>query len=770
MVVFCDRIIPHTIPSLIQFSFPPYQRTRLMTKKDRLIDYYLALLTPFAIFAIAWAVIGFPFEKVDMRLGVLAIATVFLSSVLRIQLPRHNIHLTISDALIILSILIYGGEVAVIIAIFETAFTSFNFRRRGVAIRSRTIVINTFISAIVVFATAQVVNLGFGGIEYVLNRGNETLFASLLGVIAVSLFVVNTVCVSPFLAIKNEKSLRQVLSVYCLDAFVMYLIGALMAGLMLKALEQINYVLFGLVVAVFALVYWTYRRNVDDLRNTAAEAQDAEMRRAEQAEGHVAELQHYVAELEKAGEALSESREDFRHAAYHDDLTGLPNRRHFFDLLQVHIEKAKSDPDHKFALLFLDLNRFKTINESLGYSTGGHLLRHVAKRMTKLAGKDRVVGRFSSDEFAILMPKITEIREAEDFARRVAQRLSEPFRLGSRRVFTSACIGIAHGPAAYVKAEEMLRDSDIAMCHAKENRDSIVVFDAKMHTRAMSLLELETDLRFAISRDEFEIYYQPIVDLESVTLRGFEALVRWNHPQRGLVSPDDFIPLSEATGLVVPITLSILSKACRQLSQWHHRSYENRSLMVSVNLSGKHFAEPDLVDQIKAVLNETGIDPASLKLEITESAVMENAETAISMLNQIKEIGVKLSLDDFGTGHSSLSYLHRFPIDTLKVDRSFVNTIDDGIENGEIVRTVVALAKSLKLGVIAEGIETTHQLSQLRRLGCELGQGYLFARPLPAGEIEALLSDPDVWQDLLRPPITKVPPPQSTFSGFTVAR
>lgn len=741
-----------------------------MEKKDRLIDCYLALLAPFAIFAIAWAVMGFPFEKVDMRLCGLAIATVFLSSVLRIQLPRHNIHLTISDALIILSMLIYGGEVAVIIAMLETGYTSFNFRRRGVAIRLRTIVINIFISAIVIFVAAQVMTLGFGGITNVLGGGNETTFAGLLGAIAISLFVVNTICVSPFLAIKNGKSLKQVLIGYWLDAFVMYLIGALAAGLMLKTLVQINYALFAAVVGVFALVYWTYRRNVDDLRKTAAEAKDTEMRRAEEAENHVVDLQHYVAELEKAGEALSESRESFRHAAYHDDLTGLPNRRQFFDLLQINIEKARSDPHYKFALLFLDLNRFKTINDSLGYSTGGRLLRHVARRLSKLAGKNNAVGRFGGDEFAILLPNIEDIKNTEDFAIRVAKRLSEPFRLGNRRVFTSVSIGIAFGSSDYLEAEGVLRDADIAMYHAKEKGQSIVIFDGKMHARAISLLELETDLRLAISRDEFEIYYQPIVDLESVTLRGFEALVRWNHPKRGLVSPDAFIPLSEATGLIVPMTLSILRKACLQLGQWRRRSYEYRSLIMSVNLSGKHFGEPDLVDQIKSVLDETRIDPACLKLEITESAVMENAESAISMLKQIKELGVKLSLDDFGTGHSSLSYLHRFPIDTLKVDRSFVSKMEDDTENGEIVRTVLALAKSLRLDVIAEGIETPHQLDLLRSLGCELGQGYLFARPLPAGEIEALMADPNLWQDIISPNRFKVPTPQTKFTEYTVAQ
>jgi diguanylate cyclase (GGDEF)-like protein len=741
-----------------------------METKDRLINYYLAWLAPVAIVAIGWAVTGFPFDRVDARLGVLAAATIFLSSVLRIQLPRHNIHLTISDALIILAMLFYGGEVAVLLAALETGYTAFNFRRRGISIRLRTILINVLVSAIVVFIASQVVELSFGAKDRLLDAHDETRFAGMLGLIAVTMFAVNTICVSPFLAIKNERSIRQVWSSYCLDAFVMYMIGALTAGLMLITLERINYSLFAAVVGIVALVYWTYKRNVDDLRETAAEAKNAEMMRAEQAENHVAELEHYVTELEETGQALRMSRERFRHAAYHDDLTGLPNRRQFFDLLQIQIEKSNADPSHKFALLFLDLNRFKTINESLGYSTGGRLLRHVAKRLSKLAGNGGVVGRFSGDEFAVLLPEVTGAEEAVDFAKRVADRISEPFRLGDRRVFTTVSIGIALGRPNYLKSEEILRDADIAMYRAKESRQTIVIFDEKMHSNAMSLLELETDLRFAVSRDEFEVFYQPIVDIESLRLSGFEALVRWKHPRRGIVVPNDFIPLSEATGLIVPMTLIILRKACSQLEQWRHRSYENRSLTMSVNLSGKHFAEPDLVDQIKAIVAETGIDPAYLKLEITESAVMENAENAIAMLKQIRETGVKLSIDDFGTGHSSLSYLHRFPVDTLKVDRSFVSTMDDGTENGEIVRTVITLAKALKLNVVAEGIETSQQLRQLRRLGCQLGQGYIFSGPLPAGGIEPLLADPLIWSDILPTNRLPVPPAQTDYAGYIFAQ
>jgi EAL domain-containing protein (putative c-di-GMP-specific phosphodiesterase class I) len=287
-----------------------------------------------------------------------------------------------------------------------------------------------------------------------------------------------------------------------------------------------------------------------------------------------------------------------------------------------------------------------------------------------------------------------------------------------------------------------------------------------MHTKAVTLQQLETDLRYAIVCNELETFYQPIVELEKMMLSGFEALVRWNHPHRGMISPAEFIPLSEETGLVIPMTLEILRSACGQTVEWQKRSPDTKSLYVSVNLSGKHFAQDNMVEQIKTIVGETNIDPRCLKLEITESMVMENAEKAIAMLHQIRDIGVRLSIDDFGTGYSSLSYLHRFPIDTLKVDRSFVDMMEDGGENAEIVHTIIAMAHALKLNVIAEGIENIYQLNQLRILGCEYGQGYLFSRPMPVAEIEKIIDDKLRWTNILTPHIPADPAQDYSRTGL----
>ena len=501
----------------------------------------------------------------------------------------------------------------------------------------------------------------------------------------------------------------------------------------------------------FGLLVKQHLSYVGDIRREAASAETAERFRAEQAETHVEELQHYVGELERSARALRDSRERFRHAAYHDALTGLANRNQFIELIQPAIDKQGEADAPKFAILFLDLNRFKTLNDSLGHSVGDKLIVEVGKRLTALTGDRGTVGRFSGDDFAIFLNGIKGQKEAERFAQTVGHEIEIVFELEGRQIFTSVSIGIAIGSPRYKSADELLRDADIAMYYAKETNQRHVLFDQIMHARAVSLLELETDLRLAVERNEFELYYQPLVNLDDVSLMGFEALARWNHPSRGLITPGEFIDVAETTGLIVPITNVLLRSACEQLTAWKKSGAAERNTIVSVNLSAVHLAQKGIVDEIRAVLFETGMEPECLKLEITESAVMENAEHTIKVLNRIRELGVKLSIDDFGTGYSSLSYLHRFPIDTLKIDRSFVMTMEDGSENGEIVRTVIALAKALNLNVIAEGIESIHQFHQLRILGCEYGQGYLFSRPVPAAEAAKLLSDSSRWQNILPP-------------------
>jgi diguanylate cyclase (GGDEF)-like protein len=743
-----------------------------MLSKEKSVNIFIALLTLPAVAAVVWALRGLSVERIDGGLITLAALTIFCSCYLRVQLPRVNIHLTISDGLIILSMLLYGGEITLLLAVIETAVASLNIYRQGVSIRPKTIVLNTYFAALSVFVTAHVVVLMFGSVEIVRARNDLSSYIWLVGTMALFMFLVNSVLVAGYSSLKKERSFWKVWSDNLGSAAMIYCTGAVVAAAIDKALsiENINIYLIAAVVGFFGIVYLTFRKFIDDLKNSVDKAKQAERERAEQAEKHVGELQHYVAELERSGDALRESHENFRHAAYHDALTGLPNRNYFMDTLKQLLQASREDAEINFAVLFLDLKSFKTINDSLGHSLGDRLIKNVAKRLAGLVREEDMTARFSGDKFGIILTDLLSREEATAFADRLAKRLSEPYTLDGRQVFTSAKIGIAYGNSKYPEAEDILRDADIAMYYAKDNSENYVIFDQKMHIRAVTRLQLETDLRFAIERNEFELYYQPIISLDTASLSGFEALVRWNHPQRGLVPPNEFIPIAESTSLIIPMTVRILHSACSQVVRWQSLSKTCEPLSIAVNLSGKHFGHPDLVEQIKTVIAETGINPESLKLEITESAVMDNAETAILMLQQIKETGVQVSIDDFGTGYSSLSYLHRFPIDLLKVDRSFVSAMEENTENGEIVRTVIALAKALNLRVVAEGIESIHQFHQLRILGCEYGQGYLFSKPLPVADIERLLADNNRWQNILPTNAMPVIPAKSDYSHLRLAQ
>jgi diguanylate cyclase (GGDEF)-like protein/PAS domain S-box-containing protein len=435
-----------------------------------------------------------------------------------------------------------------------------------------------------------------------------------------------------------------------------------------------------------------------------------------------------------------QAEERLVHNAFHDVLTGLPNRALFKDHLRLAINRAKRSKDHLYAVLFLDLDRFKVINDSLGHLIGDQLLVGIARRLESSLRPGDTVARLGGDEFTVLLEDLKGLSEVLEVANRLQNNLSSPFNLDGREVFTSVSIGIALSTIGYEHPDDVLRDADTAMYRAKmSGKARHEVFDRAMHARALNLLQMETDLRRAIERDELVLHYQPIITLDTGVISGFEALIRWCHPEKGFISPIDFIPIAEETGLIIPIGKWVLEEACRRVKDWEERFPEYRGLQVSVNLSGRQFAQPDLCEMVKETLDRYGINPRSIKLEITESMMMENVEGAIKMLQQLRALGIELSMDDFGTGYSSLSYLRRFPISTLKIDRSFVSQMSDDNEAAEIVKTIIMLAKNLNMNVIAEGIETEKQRNQLYMLRCQYGQGYLFSRPLESSDATAIL-------------------------------
>lgn len=522
------------------------------TEKNLSIQIYLCLLTLAGLAVIIVSVLNFTKENLDAGFLALSLIIIFFSSHLRIKIPRSKIHLSFSEILVFYALLVYGAGAAVLIAGVETLYSSVNLRRKGTLIRNKTILFNTAISIVATYLTALTVNLLFSSKSGILREESLTEFIGMLICIGVGQFLYNSVGVSLWETIKTGKSFEKFWEFwfeYCTSALVIFIAAAVTAGLIIKGQAVLDTTLFLLAMGVSSIVFFTYRRYVNDVEKTSAQAEQSERERAEQAERHIKELQHHITEQDRIGQALRESKERFRHAAFHDALTDLPNRNLFMETLKFALEKTKQKSDFKFAVLFLDINRFKTINDSFGHSMGDRLILQVAKRLATSVREKDMVARFGGDEFAFVLNKISDVNDAIKFAERIKEKISAPFSLSGRQVFTSFSIGIALGSSQYEAAEDVLRDADIAMYNAKESGKDWVVFDQKMHTRALTLLQLETDLRSALERSELCMYYQPIISLDSMKLGGFEALVRWNHPQRGLVPPNEFIPVSEDTEL-----------------------------------------------------------------------------------------------------------------------------------------------------------------------------------------------------------------------------
>ncbi len=435
------------------------------------------------------------------------------------------------------------------------------------------------------------------------------------------------------------------------------------------------------------------------------------------------------------------AEEKLAYSALHDSLTNLPNRALFMDRIQQAMHRAKRHKNYRFAVLFLDLDHFKVVNDSLGHNIGDLLLIESARRLAACLRSEDTVARLGGDEFVILLEGVKDPKDVTHVADRIQADLAMPFNLEDHQVFISASIGIVLNVARYELSEDILRDADIAMYRAKRHgRRRYKIFDRAMLDHATTRLELETDLRNALDRQEFIIHYQPIVKLENRRIVGFEALARWQHPTRGLLLPSEFIPFAEETGLIVPIDDWVLTEACHQIREWQVQFPIDPPLTISVNLSAKQCAQTDLVQKITKVLRKTGLNPGDLKLELTESMIVKGVESTSTVLSKLRALGVQIHIDDFGTGYSSLGYLQTLPIDSLKIDRTFISRIGTNGGGSDIVRTILTLAHDLRMKVIAEGVETDEQLSELKSLECEFGQGYLFTRPIDKKKASTLLA------------------------------
>ena len=441
--------------------------------------------------------------------------------------------------------------------------------------------------------------------------------------------------------------------------------------------------------------------------------------------------------------------ERVNHMAFHDELTSLPNRLMLSQRLDQALCRHRR-AGTQLALLFLDLDRFKVINDSLGHETGDVLLRQVADRLRAQSREGDTVARMGGDEFVVLIENPENLTDVASRAKRLVEQLSAPYLLGGKDRHVTLSIGISVFPADGCDAQSLLKAADVAMYRAKDTgRDNYLFYSAAMNVHTVEQLELESDLRHALERNEFLLHYQPKVEIATGLITGIEALLRWNHPRRGLISPMEFIPLAEETGLIASISEWVLATACARTKTWQDQGFPK--LDVAVNLSARQFADPMLLPKLTDIIRRSGLDPSSLELEITESLVMTHGESAVDVLQKLKSIGVRIAIDDFGTGYSSLAYLKRFPIDTIKVDRSFIRDIPSDSGDKQITRAIIAMAHSLKLRVVAEGVETVDQLRFLRSERCNTAQGYFLHRPLPEAEVAGVLKDNRMRSDGIVP-------------------
>jgi diguanylate cyclase (GGDEF)-like protein len=701
---------------------------------------------------VAASIFALPQQAVTPGYLFIVLFGVVIAPRMTLSLPRSKFAISFGDALIFLTFLMYGGPAAIVLAAIEMVASCMYLRSNGFPFGRLMIPTNVSITAINTSATFLLWYTlpGLTGIQFNLAKTPDLI--SVLGILALSQFFVSATFASIFHAVKDGQSFWVTWRQDCFSSSMTQIVGAGLAALLYKLINYGDIVTSSIAFVALAAAYMNYRQSIGEITEAIGQVEEAERAKAltererrVEAESHAAQLADSLVKEERANEALRKSEKAFQHAALHDSLTGLANRKNLWGVLSQMINDYKDDPAMSFQVLFIDVRSFKKINDMLGHSIGDKVLTIAAKRFLRMLEPDDIVARIGGDEFAIVLRDLSTAGKAQKVARRIYQNITQPFSLSGNKIQIDVNIGIAPCDAEYNTPEEILRDADIAMHYAKEKEDGFAVFTKELRFRFLEQIRFETDLRHALDREELSMHYQPIVSLSDGQLIGFEALLRWHRKDAGFIPPNKFIPVAEQSGLIQPITVWILRETCRQLAEWQKISPDYANMIVSVNISGKHLSNDDLIDDVENALADSGIRPETLKLEITESSAMENAEHTIGLLKRLKRIGVQLSIDDFGTGFSSLSYLQRLPFDTLKIDRSFVYTVGENGENSEILQTIISLAKSLRMRVIAEGIETESQLGVLRNLGCDYGQGYLLAKPKAKEETETLLYQHVNW-------------------------
>lgn len=723
-----------------------------MLRFEPIEQYKLAMIL-LGFICLAVAIFVIPMTSLGLGLAAVLLFAILIAPRMALSLPRSKFTVTFSDSVIFFTFLVYGGEAAVIVAFIETYASSRYLQSKGKMSGPRIVFCNAAGAALVTALTYGVLLLSGRVVDTSQLAGNTKSLIVVLGILALSHFVFTSMLATGFFKLVNrDESVWNIWKKHCLATSISQITGAGLAGLIYKLLNYADPVVIAVSVLGIGVLYFSYRQSIGEISSAFDQVEEAERQKAETERVRRVEAEEFAGQLtvaltkeEQANKALRKSERDFAHAAMHDSLTGLANRKNFGDVLRKLIAEYKLDPTKEFQVLFLDIRSFKNINDTLGHTIGDKVLSIAAKRFVRMLDVKDTVARIGGDEFAIILRGLGSTAKAEKVARRIYQNITQPFSLSGNSITVDINIGIAPCDVEYDTPEEILRDADIAMHYAKEKGNGLAVFTKQLRDRFLERVRLEMDLRYAVDRNELALHYQPIVSLSDGRLIGFEALLRWYHSELGLIPPNKFIPIAEDSGLIKPITVWILAEAGRQLAKWQMLAADYRSLMVSINISGKHLGNDDLIHDVERALEITKICPSSLKLEITESAAMENPDHTVNMLNSLKDLGVQLSIDDFGTGYSSLSHLHKLPFDTLKIDRSFVSCVGEDGEGSEILQTIISLAKNLRMRVVAEGIETESQLRVLQNLGCDLGQGFLLAKPKGREETERLLYQRPSW-------------------------
>ncbi len=719
-------------------------------------DRLSAFIKPPVIFlgavSLSFAIFNLPMNSFGGGYLLILVFSIFVAPRMSFSLPKSKLILSFSDTVIFLTFILYGGEFAILTALVETAANAFYLRRKQVALANLFLPFNSSL-AVLYTTVSYLVFLVFTralGFSFDLSQSRD--LATVLGILCLSQFFASSLFAALYQKIRTGDSVWSTWKSQGISSAFALFVGAGLAGVVFKVINNTDVTLGIVAFSIFAIAYFNYRRLITEINDAIGTVEEAERQKAEtererrrEAERHAEQLTITLEKEERTNAALRRSEKDLRHSALHDLLTGLANRKQLNQMLARLIDDYRNDPLTTFHILFLDIRSFKNVNDTLGHTIGDKILAIAAKRFERLVKPQDLVARIGGDEFAIVLRNVSTAAKAAKVARRIYDSIRQPFSLNGHKISIDLNIGVAPCDVDYTTPEEILRDADIAMHHAKERNDGLAIFTTDLRSRFQERVRVEMDLRHAVDRGELSMDYQPIVSLSDGHLIGFEALLRWHHSEYGMIPPGKFISIAEQSGLILPITVWILKTTCQQLSEWRKIGREFEQLIVSVNISGKHLSNNDLISDVENALIETGLPPHLLKLEITESSAMENANHTINVLNKLKSIGVQLSMDDFGTGYSSLSYLQKLPFDTLKIDRSFVNTVGPHGENSQILQTIISLAKNLRMRVIAEGIETESQLSVLKHLGCDYGQGYYLAKPKPKEATEQLLYSRREW-------------------------